>query len=56
MYDYECEGIYKGICFPCGNVVIDGKLYVYYGAADQHIGVAICDFNELIETVMKDPV
>lgn len=56
MYDYECEGIYKGICFPCGNVVIDGKLYVYYGAADQHVGVAICDFNEFIETVMKDPV
>lgn len=54
-YDYENVGIYKGICFPCGNVVIDGKLFVYYGGADQYVGVATCDFNELIDYVMEFP-
>jgi predicted GH43/DUF377 family glycosyl hydrolase len=32
---YETKGLYNGVCFPCGNVVIDGKLFVYYGGADK---------------------
>ena len=24
--DYEIEGFYRGVCFPCGAVVIDGTL------------------------------
>lgn len=55
-HDYECEGIYKGICFPCGNVVIDGTLFVYYGGADQYVGVATCEFQELIDELLKNPV
>lgn len=54
-HDYECEGIYKGICFPCGNVVIDGTLYVYYGGADQYVGVATCNFKELLAELKKNP-
>lgn len=54
-YDYECEGIYKGICFPCGNIVKDGKLFVYYGGADQYVGVATCDFAELLQELKKHP-
>lgn len=54
-YDYECEGIYKGICFPCGNVVIDGKLFVYYGGADQYVGVATCGFEELLQELLRYP-
>lgn len=53
IYPFENEGIYKGICFPCGNVVVDGKLYIYYGAADMHVGVAICELNELLEHIKK---
>lgn len=55
-YDYENVGIYKGICFPCGNVVKEGNLFVYYGGADQYVGVATCDFNKLINFTMQYPV
>jgi predicted GH43/DUF377 family glycosyl hydrolase len=45
---YETKGLYNGVCFPCGNVVIDGKLFVYYGGADKYVGVATCELNELL--------
>ena len=47
-YEYEIKGYYTSCVFPTGNVVVDGKLYVYYGAADKYICVATCDFDELI--------
>jgi beta-1,2-mannobiose phosphorylase / 1,2-beta-oligomannan phosphorylase len=28
---YEIDGFYRGVCFPCGTVVIQGTLFVYYG-------------------------
>ena len=54
-YEYECNGIYKGICFPCGNIVKDGTLFVYYGGADQYVGVATCNFDVLLEELQKYP-
>jgi beta-1,2-mannobiose phosphorylase / 1,2-beta-oligomannan phosphorylase len=51
--DFEWNGLYPhGVVFPTGNVVVDGVLYVYYGAADQTIGVATADFAGLIDWVM----
>ena len=46
---YETEGFYNGCVFPTGNVVVDGTLYVYYGAADKHVGVATCKLDELLK-------
>lgn len=46
---YETEGFYNGCVFPTGNVVVDGTLYVYYGAADKHVGVATCQLEELLK-------
>ena len=54
--DYEIEGYYRGCVFPCGKVVIDETLLVYYGAADKVIGLATCDLNELIDTLLMCPV
>lgn len=54
-FDYECEGIYQGICFPCGNLVKDDKLFVYYGGADQYVGVATCDFGALLRELLAHP-
>lgn len=54
--DYECEGFYKGICFPCGNVLKDGVLYVYYGGADQYACVATGDFEEVMDYLKANPV
>lgn len=55
-YDYETTGIYPGICFPCGNAVKDGRLYVYYGGADQYVGAATADFASLVTELLKYPV
>ena len=55
-YDYETKGIYKGICFPCGNVVIDGKLFVYYGGADQYVCLATCCFEEILQELERNPL
>jgi predicted GH43/DUF377 family glycosyl hydrolase len=52
--DYEWHGLYPhGVVFPTANVVVDDVLYVYYGAADQKIGVATADFPTLVEFVMS---
>ncbi|MCU0781254.1 MAG: hypothetical protein MUF04_09160 [Akkermansiaceae bacterium] len=52
--DFEWRGLYPhGVVFPTANVVVDGTLYVYYGCADQTIGVATADFAALVEFVMQ---
>ncbi len=50
-YDYELEGYYRGCVFPTGNMIIDGTLYVYYGAADKYIGLATCALDELLNAL-----
>ncbi len=51
--DYECFGHYAGCVFPTGNVVVDGTLYVYYGAADRFVGVATCSLQKLLEELLR---
>jgi predicted GH43/DUF377 family glycosyl hydrolase len=50
--DYEIKGYYRGCVFPCGKVVIDGMLFVYYGAADKYVGLATCRLDELLEYLL----
>lgn len=52
-YPYEMEGFYNGCVFPTGNVVVDGNLYVYYGAADKYVGVATCKLEDLLDGLLK---
>ncbi|RYG63392.1 hypothetical protein EON77_21010, partial [bacterium] len=52
---YEVDGYYKGVCFPCGQAVIDGELFVYYGGADKYVGVATCPFAGLLEYLLACP-
>jgi beta-1,2-mannobiose phosphorylase / 1,2-beta-oligomannan phosphorylase len=49
--DYEVDGFYPGVCFPCGKLVRDGKLWVYYGGADRYVALATCDYGALLETL-----
>lgn len=51
----ERGGIWAECVFPCGNVIGDGTLYVYYGTADKHIAVATCKADELLEHVRSHP-
>ena len=50
--DYEIKGCYQGCVFPCGKVVIDDTLFVYYGAADKYVGLATCRLDELLEYLL----
>jgi predicted GH43/DUF377 family glycosyl hydrolase len=38
--DWEINGFVPNVVFSCGQVVMDDQLLVYYGGADQVIGVA----------------
>ncbi|KKL22202.1 hypothetical protein LCGC14_2437800 [marine sediment metagenome] len=51
-HDYEIEGYYRGCVFPTANVIIDDLLYVYYGAADKYVGLATCNLNELLDSLI----
>lgn len=46
---YEKEGIIPNIVFPSGAVVIGEKLFVYYGAADTRVAVAMCNVKDLVD-------
>jgi predicted GH43/DUF377 family glycosyl hydrolase len=49
---YEKKGIVPNVVFPCGSVVIGEKLIIYYGAADQVIGMASLDLSELLKELI----
>jgi len=51
-FDHEINGLYKGCVFPTGNVIVGDTLYVYYGCADKYIGVATCNVEELIQSLV----
>jgi predicted GH43/DUF377 family glycosyl hydrolase len=51
--DYEIDGYYKGCVFPCGKVVIDETLFVYYGAADKYVALATCKLQELLDYLLS---
>ncbi len=45
---YERFGHTNNVVFPCGAVLRDKILFVYYGAGDQMVGVATTPLNELL--------
>ncbi len=49
--DHERFGKVPNVVFSCGNVLIDGKVLVYYGAADSVICVATYELGELVPNV-----
>ena len=50
--DYEKEGQVANVVFPCGAVVVQDTLFVYYGGADKVVGVATAKINDLVESVL----
>lgn len=51
---YEKEGQVANVVFPCGAVVIDGQLFVYYGGGDSVVGVATMQLSELMEGLLLE--
>jgi predicted GH43/DUF377 family glycosyl hydrolase len=50
--DWELKGDVNNVVFPSGAVEFDGRLYIYYGAADKRIGVASLDLDELLDDLL----
>lgn len=51
--DYEKIGLFiPNVIFPCGNVVVDGKLFIYYGCTDMTVGLATVGLEELVDYVL----
>jgi predicted GH43/DUF377 family glycosyl hydrolase len=53
---YEREGLVANITYPCGAVVKDDTLCVYYGAADTYVAVVTASLRAFIEAVKADSV
>jgi predicted GH43/DUF377 family glycosyl hydrolase len=51
-YDWELKGEVNNVCFPTGAVLIEDTLYIYYGAADERIGVASVSISALLKELL----
>ncbi len=51
---YENWGWKFGVVYPCGAVVIQDKLFVYYGGADKVTCVASANLEDFLEELVKD--
>lgn len=52
MEYYEREGYVKNVVFPCGAVVRNGIVYLYYGGADTYVCVARAPLKEIISRII----
>ncbi|MEX2014033.1 MAG: hypothetical protein WD896_01615 [Parcubacteria group bacterium] len=50
---YEKEGIVNNVVFPCGSIVRDKLIYIYYGGADKVIGVATMELDILTNALTR---
>lgn len=51
--DYERFGKVPNVVFSCGNVILDDKLFVYYGGGDSVLCVATIGFDELLALIRR---
>ncbi|MFN0081243.1 MAG: hypothetical protein ACKVOM_01895, partial [Ferruginibacter sp.] len=52
--DWELKGYVNNVVFPTGSALFGDNLYIYYGAADKHIGCACVSLNELVNELVKN--
>jgi len=46
---YENEGFKSGVVYPCGSVIMNNNLNIYYGGADTVVCAATCDLNTFLD-------
>lgn len=46
---YENDGFKAGVVYPCGAVIVNETLFVYYGGADSYVCVATANLNEFLQ-------
>ncbi|MFC1751574.1 hypothetical protein ACFLY5_00305 [Patescibacteria group bacterium] len=53
--NYEMTGQVNNVVFPCGNVIMEDTLYVYYGGADSVVGLATVKIQDLLNLFDTNP-
>lgn len=50
---FEERGFVPNVCFPCATLhdPESGKIAIYYGAADSYVGLAFCEFAEIMDYI-----
>jgi predicted GH43/DUF377 family glycosyl hydrolase len=51
---YENGGFKAGVVYPCGAVVIDKTLIVYYGGSDTYLAAATADLDQFLDELKFD--
>jgi len=51
---YDNEGFKAGVVYPCGAVIIKGRLFVYYGGADSYVCVATADLDQFLDKLKNN--
>lgn len=54
--EYEKYGAVPNIVFPTGAFIKEGKIYLYYGAADTVCALAVGEIAELLKDLLKSPL
>src|SRR3989339_883887 len=50
--EYEKRGIINNVVFPCGMIVKNGLLYIYYGGGDRVVGVATMKLDIILKALV----
>jgi predicted GH43/DUF377 family glycosyl hydrolase len=50
---YENHGFKAGVVYPCGAVIKDQTLFVYYGGADSYVCVATADLDVFLQQLKE---
>ena len=55
---YEERGFVPNVCFPCATLhdPETGRIAIYYGAADSYVGLAFCQFEEIVAYIKEHSV
>jgi predicted GH43/DUF377 family glycosyl hydrolase len=50
---FEKEGIVNNVVFPCGMVIRDNIVYIYYGGADKVLGIATMNIDAILGPLVR---
>ena len=50
--EWELKGEVNNVCFPTGTALIEDRLYIYYGSADEQIACASLSLDALLQELL----
>ncbi len=51
--NYEKNGIVNNVVFPCGMIIRNKKVFIYYGGGDKVTGVATMDLSVILNALIR---